>query len=263
MVFSFNSRAPLVDAMQSHDWDELRRLMSIARQQNLLGEALQAVEQSPLAPIPRAKPKAKSMAQAGSASGTSAQAGSASVTGGLGDDTVGGMTDASKRRAPTDDEDWEAIDGSLPAGLTTTADVARFLEANNALPVPWAPLDGNLAMPVVGEWYPEINYQDVDVEVPLPVGVSSGQQWGSTVITMAKFKGTTFEDLARTALGGNTESIKYCSWIKERFKKMISNQPKSQGPDFAAYLIFIKFSPPVVHPEGYFRTYRQGPAFQD
>ena len=39
--------------MQSRDWDELRRLMSIARQQNLLGEALQAVEQGPLAPIPR------------------------------------------------------------------------------------------------------------------------------------------------------------------------------------------------------------------
>ena len=43
--------------MQSRDWDELRRLMSIARQQNLLGEALQAVEQGPLAPIPRAQPK--------------------------------------------------------------------------------------------------------------------------------------------------------------------------------------------------------------
>ena len=50
--------------MQSRDWDELRRLMSIARQQNLLGEALQAVEQAPLAPFSRAKPqpKAKSMA---------------------------------------------------------------------------------------------------------------------------------------------------------------------------------------------------------
>ena len=34
-------------------------------QQNLLGEALQAVEQAPLASILRAKPKAKSMAHTG------------------------------------------------------------------------------------------------------------------------------------------------------------------------------------------------------
>ena len=241
--------------MQSRDWDELRRLMSIARQQHLLGEALQAVEQAPLAPIPPAKAKAKCAAQAGSASGT----------GGLGDEASGGMTDASKRRAPTDDEDWEAIDGQLPSSLSSTADVARFLEANNALPVPWAPLDGSLAIPVVGAWMPEINYDDVDGEIPLPKGVGSGREWGSTVVSMAKFKDgrTTFEDLARMALGGNTDHIKYCSWIKERFKKMISDEPPSQGPDLAAYLFYIKFTPPVVHPQGYHRTYRQGPAFQD
>ena len=97
--------------MQSRDWDELRRLMSIARQQNLLGEALQAVEQGPLAPIPRAKPKpkAKSMAVLSCGAGTG-------VAG------TGGMSDASKRRVPDDDEDWEAVEGQEP--LASTADVA-------------------------------------------------------------------------------------------------------------------------------------------
>ena len=86
--------------MQSRDWDELRRLMSIARQQNLLGEALQAVEQGPLAPIPRAKPKPKAKSMATLLCGAG--------TGGAG---TGGMTDASKRRLPDDDEDWEAVEG--------------------------------------------------------------------------------------------------------------------------------------------------------
>ena len=100
--------------MQSRDWDELRRLMSIARQQNLLGEALQAVEQAPLAPIPRAKPKPKAKCAAAMSGGAG--------TGGMMDAVTGGMTDASKRRVPDDDEDWEAVEGQVP--LTSAADVA-------------------------------------------------------------------------------------------------------------------------------------------
>ena len=111
----------------------------------------------------------------------------------------------------------------------------------------------------------EIDYENVDQRIPLPKGVASGRDWGSTVVTMAKFQDgrTTFEDLARTALGGNTDHIKYLSWIKERFKKQISDEPVSQGPDLAAYLYYVKFQPPVVHPHGYHRTYRQGPVFDN
>ena len=238
--------------MQSRDWDELRRLMSIARQQNLLGEALQAVEQAPLAPIPRAKPKPKAKSMAALSCGAG--------TGGAG---TGGMTDASKRRLPDDDEDWEAVEGQEP--LSSTADVAAFLEANNVAPVPWDPMDGGLSIPVVRQWFPEIDYDNVEQRIPLPKGVASGRDWGSTVVTMAKYQDgrTTFEDLARTALGGNTDHIKYLSWIKERFKKQITNEPASQGPDLAAYLYYVKFQPPVVHPHGYHRTYRQGPVFDD
>ena len=240
--------------MQSRDWDELRRLMSIARQQNLLGEALQAVEQGPLAPIPRAKPKAKAKCAAAMSGGAG--------SGGM-DSALGGMTDASKRRVPDDDEDWEAVEGQEP--LISAAEVAAFLEANNAVPVPWDPMDGGLSIPVVSEWFPEIDYENVDQRIPLPKGVASGRDWGSTVVTMAKFQDgrTTFEDLARTALGGNTDHIKYLSRIKERFKKQISDEPASQGPDLAAYLYYVKFKPPVVHPHGYHRTYRQGPVFDN
>ena len=240
--------------MQSRDWDELRRLMSIARQQNLLGEALQAVEQGPLAPIPRAKPKAKAKCAAAMSGGGG--------TGGIMDAVSGGMTDASKRRVPDHDEDWEPVEQEP---LTSAADVAAFLEANNVMPVPWNPMDGGLSIPVVSQWFPEIDYENVDQRIPLPKGVASGRDWGTTVVTMAKFQDgrTTFEDLARTALGGNTDHIKYLSWIKERFKKQISDEPVSQGPDLAAYLYHIKFQPPVVHPHGYHRTYRQGPVFDD
>ena len=64
----------------------------------------------------------------------------------------GGMTDASKRRVPDDDEDWEAVEGQEP--LISAAEVAAFLEANNAVPVPWDPMDGGLSIPVVSEWFP-------------------------------------------------------------------------------------------------------------
>ena len=90
--------------------------------------------------------------------------------------------------------------------------------------------------------FPEIDYENVDQRIPLPKGVASGRDWGTTVVTMAKFQDgrTTFEDLARTALGGNTDHIKYLSWIKERFKKQISDEPASQGPDLAAYPILCQ-----------------------
>ena len=147
VVFLFACKSQLLaDAMQSRDWDELRRLMSIARQQNLLGEALQAVEQGPLAPIPRAKPKPKAKCMAAMSGGAG--------TGGMLEAALDGMTDASKRRLPDDDEDWEAVEGQEP--LASTADVAAFLEANNVMPVPWEPMDGGLSIPVVSLWFPEI-----------------------------------------------------------------------------------------------------------
>ena len=42
--------------------------------------------------------------------------------------------------------------------------------------------------PVVSEWFPEIDYENVDQRIPLPKGVASGRDWGSTVVTMAKFQ---------------------------------------------------------------------------
>ena len=66
-------------------------------------------------------------------------------TGGMLEAAFGGMTDASKRRLPDDDEDWEAVEGQEP--LASMADVAAFLEANNVVPVPWEPMDGGLSIP--------------------------------------------------------------------------------------------------------------------
>ena len=156
-----------------------------------------------------------------------------------------------------DDEDWEAVEGQ--ESLSSTADVAAFLEANNVMPVSM----GGLSIPVVSQWFPEIDYDNLDQRIPLPKGVASGRDWGSTAMAKYQDGRTTFEDLARTALGGNTEHIKYLSWIKERFKKQISDEPASHGPDLEAYLYYVKFQPPVVHPQGYHRTYRQGPVFDD
>ena len=45
-------------------------------------------------------------------------------TGGMLEAAFGGMTDASKRRLPDDDEDWEAVEGQEP--LASMADVAAF-----------------------------------------------------------------------------------------------------------------------------------------
>ncbi len=144
--------------MQSRDWDELQRLMSIAHQQSLLGEALQCVEQGPVAPVPRAKAKAKALA--GVSGGASCldglgAAGPGARDGALLSAVIGSMTDASKRRLPKD-SDWEPVDG--PEALSSAAAVATFLEENNAIPVPCMPMEGEIAAPAVGAWFPRVDY---------------------------------------------------------------------------------------------------------
>ncbi len=145
--------------MQSRDWDELQRLMSIARQQNLLGEALQCVEQAPLAPIPRAVAKAKAVASVRGAHGA---AGSGGTDGALANSVIGGMSDASKRRLP-EDSDGEPIDG--PETLSTTAQVAEFVEEN------------------LHQWYPPLEYDGGSGAVEwclwpsLPMAQASSKMW--------------------------------------------------------------------------------------
>ena len=153
-------------AMQSRDWDELQRLMSIARQQNLLGEAIQCVEQSPYAPVPRATAKAKAMAAPEVVSGTTGSAG----TDGLAGVVIGSMTDASKRRLP-EDSDWEPIEGSET--MSTAAQVAEFLAENNVVPVPWMPGGGEMHPDArLDQWYPPLDYDGGDTRIPLPKGSS-------------------------------------------------------------------------------------------
>ena len=239
-------------AMQSRDWDELQRLMSIARQQNLLGEAIQCVEQSPYAPVPRAAAKAKAMAAPEVVLGTTGSAG----TDGLAGVVIGSMTDASKRRLP-EDSDWEPIEGSET--MSTAAQVAEFLAESNVVPVPWMPGGGEMHPDArLDQWYPPLDYDGGDTRIPLPKGVPGYREWGRTIVTMAKFaNGTsTFEDMVRMALGGSTEHIKYLCFIKEKFKTKISNEPSSQGPDLCAFLYFIRFEPPPMVTTGYQRSYR-------
>ena len=256
MVYSVLSVAGAVSfpiAMQSRDWDELQRLMSIARQQNLLGEALQCVEQAPLTPIPRAVAKAKAMAATTSVLGVAGSVGTDGSSAGV---VIGGMTDASKRRLP-EDSDWEPIDGSET--LSTSAQVAEFLAENNVVPVPWMPGGGEIHTNThLDQWYPALDYDGGDTRMPLPKGVASYRDWGRTIVTMAKFaNGTsTFEDMVRMALGGSPEHIKYLCFIKEKFKAKISTEPASQGPDLCAFLHFIRFEPPPMVSCGYQRTYR-------
>ena len=216
-------------------------------------EALQCVEQAPLAPIPRAVAKAKAAAATTSVLGA---AGSGGTDGALANAVIGGMTDASKRRLP-EDSDWEPIDGSET--LSTTAQVAEFLEENNVLPVPWMPGGGETHVDArLDQWYPPLDYDGGDRRIPIPKGVANAREWGRTVVTMAKFaNGTsTFEDMVRMALGGSTEHIRYLCFIKEKFKTKISNEPASQGPDLCAFLYSLRFEPPPMVSAGYQRTYR-------
>ena len=180
--------------------------------------------------------------------------GSGGTDGALTGVVTGGMTDASKRFP--EDADWEPVDGSET--LDSASAVAAFLEENNAIPVPWLPMEGTTMVDVrLDAWYPPSDYDGGDTRIPIPKGVANAREWGKTVVTMAKCaNGTsTFQDMVRMAMGGSKEHIKYLCFIKEKFKTRISNEPASPGNDLCAFLYFLRFEPPPVTTVRYQRTY--------
>ena len=233
-------------------------LLQRARHEGRVSEALMeanvvAPAQLPLRPGMKAKAKAKPKARSGYRLGSTD--GESSAVGG------GAMTDASKRLAPDDGfldeelqeelfdlpEEFLGSDGFSVIEEPMIRDFMGFHEAT--IPPTMSPA------PVLGMGY--LSYDNIDERIALPQGVESTRAWGATEIQMPKFKGVhTFETLAKTALGGDKEAIKYCAFIKTKYLAAYTVTPSSQGPDLAGFLQRIFWEPPVPEPQSYVRTLR-------
>ena len=233
--------------MEHKDYEELRRLMSLAKSQHdgsgysVLDEALESIGQRPLVPSSKqrvyAGAKVKAMPKAAASSS-------------------GGMSDAAKRRM-IDEPGWGLVDefgediSYAAVGDMTAHEAAAYMEAHN-VPVPYAD-DISYEPPQVDHWYPELDYANVDTKVPIPLRWKSSQEWGRVIITMPKYagKGETFESLLRGAYGGNVDKITYCTFIVGKYAARYTPEPSTQGADFAGFLMHMRYKAPVLKARGY------------
>eukprot|EP00434_Breviolum_minutum_P044044 symbB.v1.2.039295.t1/scaffold6467.1/size17873/3 len=80
------------------------------------------------------------------------------------------------------------------------------------------------------------------LEIKLPAGVKSFEEWGSIVIDMPQYRGldVTFADLYTQSFR-DIAAEAYCRFICGRFRKMVPTDcvwtPSSQGPDLCGYLL--------------------------
>ena len=235
--------------MDHKDYDELRRLMSLAKSQHdgsgysILDEALESIGQRPL--VPSSKPRV----YAGTKAKASPKAAACST---------GGMSEAAKRRMDDEpgwgmlDENGDDISYAAVGDLKSPREISAFLSAYN-VPVPFNEDDTTYEPPQVDQWFPALDYGNVDKRIQIPTRWQSSQEWGRVIITMPKYAGTgeTFESLLRGAYGGNVDKINYCTFIIGKYFKQYCPEPPSQGPDLAGYLMHMRYKAPVLKARGY------------
>ena len=242
--------------MENRDYEELRRLMALAKSQHdgsgysFLDEALESIGQKPL--VPKARPRVYQGAVAKSVAASSMAVPKAFVP------SVGGaMTDASKRRL--DDSGWQPVDHefedesyAVVGDLTSPAEIAAFMDAHH-VPVPFVNESLVFETPKTTSWYPELDFSDVDARVPLPKRFQTVEQWSRVEVDLPKYKGygETFVSLVRGAYGGDAGKISYLSFIMGKFSRWYTPEPESQAPDLAGFLMHIKFKPPPLKARGY------------
>ena len=71
----------------------------------------------------------------------------------------------------------------------------------------------------------------INEHIPMPNGITTMAHWGSTMVTMQKYSGHTFEQLLDKIRLGDKDVIQYSSWLVHMYSKNISVEPKSQAPN--------------------------------
>eukprot|EP00435_Cladocopium_sp_Y103_P065699 s60_g27.t1 len=157
------------------------------------------------------------------------------------------MTDASKRRCTSEDDDPSSFDEGEWISEQITAMQAGAMDK------------GEVMIP-----------HHLDEAIPAPKGLSF-EDWSKTLVTMPKYEKDklSFSELYSKA-AVEAECRKYCSWVLKTYrtdehfqttteKRVLQfvRQPSSQAVDLAAYLKATKFASQICgESEGYRREFK-------
>ena len=147
----------------------------------------------------------------------------------------GAMTDGSKRRheavmSASDSEDGlgsysfisdtgdsPPLFPSFPTGLPGTRKWGNNLEA-------------------------DIDYEEVDFSVPKPAWIKDTYHWSCTLLKMGTLAGSpiTYHAFVVKVFNKSADECRYAKKMIGQFRKKLTSTPRTQGPDFCAFLMHCR-----------------------
>ena len=151
----------------------------------------------------------------------------------------GAMTDGSKRRheaveSNSDAESASSVIGSFSFIPDTGDSPPLFPAVQSGLPAThkWAE-----------NWIDAtIDYEEVDFNVPQPAWIKDTYHWSCTLLKMGRFaeKPITYHDFVMRVFNKSMEECRYAKKMIGQFRKKLTPTPRTQGPDFCAFLIHCR-----------------------
>ena len=151
----------------------------------------------------------------------------------------GAMTDGSKRRheaveSASDGESASSLMGSFSFISDTGDSPPLFPMVQSGLPAThkW---DDNWVEAT-------IDYEEVDFNVPQPAWIKDTYHWSCTLLKMGRFaeKPITYHDFVVKVFSKSMEECRYAKKMIGQFRKKLTPTPRTQGPDFCAFLIHCR-----------------------
>ena len=166
----------------------------------------------------------------------------------------GAMTDAAKRRLDTDGFSLVGTDDGLEDKVEPhlgsvqpqpKAYAAPGLRTHDGYGTPFVPSGTAMTM-IPGPAF-DSGHWEGDPTIPMPVGIETIEHWSKVVCELEGFKGllvrgkTFGELLAESHTSAPMKS--YLTFLVKRFRKDITSNPQTQGPDLAAFCLRCFFEP--------------------
>ena len=151
----------------------------------------------------------------------------------------GAMTDGSKRRHEAVESNSDAESASSVIGsfsfISDTGDSPPLFPAVQS------------GLPATHKWDENwvdatIDYEEVDFNVPHPAWIKDTYHWSCTLLKMGRFaeKPITYHDFVVKVFNKSMEECRYAKRMIGQFRKKLTPTPRTQGPDFCAFLIHCR-----------------------
>ena len=88
----------------------------------------------------------------------------------------------------------------------------------------------------------EIDYEEVDFAIPRPAWIRDTYEWSCTKLKMGKYENNqmSYHTCVEKVFNKSPQECKYAKKMMGQFRKKVTATPRTQGPDFCAFLLHCR-----------------------